>query len=54
MTTKQKNITEPTLVCKKRIEKEYNDNKLPTSWRVWPHSTSKGWMDRIEKNIPYE
>jgi ubiquitin-conjugating enzyme E2 J2 len=30
MTTKQKNITEPTLVCKKRIEKEYNDMKINT------------------------
>ena len=36
------------------IWREYTDNKQPTSWRVWPHSASKGWMDRIEKNIPYE
>ena len=36
------------------IWREYNDNKLPTSWRVWPHSESKGWCDRIENLIKYE
>jgi hypothetical protein len=36
------------------IWREYTDNKQPTSWRVWPHSTSKGWMERIEQNIKYE
>jgi hypothetical protein len=36
------------------IWREYNDNKLPTSWRVWPHSASKGWCDRIENTIKYE
>jgi hypothetical protein len=29
-------------------------DKQPTSWRVWPHSASKGWVDRIENNIKYE
>ena len=36
------------------IWREYNDNKQPKSWRVWPHSTSKGWLERIEQNIKYE
>jgi hypothetical protein len=36
------------------IWREYVDNKLPHSWRVWPYSTSKGWMDRIENQIKYE
>lgn len=36
------------------IWREYSDNKLPSSWRVWPHSASKGWMDRIENPIKYE
>lgn len=26
----------------------------PYSWRVWPHSKSKGWMERIEQVISYE
>ena len=34
--------------------REYNDNKQPTSWRVWPYSESKEWCDRIEQNIKYE
>ena len=36
------------------IWREYNDNKQPTSWRVWPYSESKEWCDRIEQNIKYE
>jgi hypothetical protein len=36
------------------IWREYSDNKQPTSWRVWPYSTSKGWCERIENNISYE
>lgn len=36
------------------IWREYNDNKQPTSWRVWPYSESKGWCERIEQNISYE
>jgi hypothetical protein len=35
------------------IWREYVDNKQPTSWRVWPHSTSKGWCERIEQIIKY-
>lgn len=36
------------------IWREYNDNKKPTSWRVWPYSESKGWCNRIENKIKYE
>lgn len=36
------------------IWREYEDNKKPHSWRVWPYSTSKGWCDRIEQVIAYE
>jgi len=36
------------------IWREYEDNKKPHSWRVWPYSTSKGWCDRIENKISHE
>ena len=36
------------------IWREYEDNKKPHSWRVWPYSKSKGWCDRIEQVISYE
>lgn len=36
------------------IWREYEDNKKAHSWRVWPHSKSKGWCDRIEQPISYE
>jgi hypothetical protein len=36
------------------IWREYNDNKQPTMWRVWPYSESKGWCERIENVIKYE
>jgi len=36
------------------IWREYNDNKKPTSWRVWPYSETNGWRDRIENKIKYE
>lgn len=34
--------------------REYMGDKQPTFWRVWPHSISKGWCDRIENKISYE
>ena len=37
-----------------QIWREYESDKQPVSWRVWPHSESKGWMDRIEEKISYE
>jgi hypothetical protein len=36
------------------IWREYEDSKLPYSWRVWPYSKSKGWCDRIDHIISYE
>lgn len=36
------------------IWREYEDSKRAHSWRVWPHSKSKGWCDRIEQTIRYE
>lgn len=36
------------------IWREYNDIKPPVFWRVWPHSASKGWMERIDQPIKYE
>jgi hypothetical protein len=37
-----------------QIWREYESDKQPVSWRVWPHSASKGWMERIEDKISYE
>jgi hypothetical protein len=36
------------------IWRSYNTAQRPHSWRVWPHSESKGWMERIEGVIQYE
>ena len=36
------------------IWREYMGDKQPTYWRVWPHSKSKDWCDRIENQIKYE
>lgn len=36
------------------IWREFLSAKKPTYWRVWPHSKSKGWVDRIENVISYE
>jgi len=36
------------------IWREYNDIKPPVFWRVWPHSASKGWCERIDQPIKYE
>ena len=33
-----------------RIWREFNGLK-PDKWIVWPHSKSKGFIDRIEQNI---
>jgi hypothetical protein len=37
-----------------QIWRDYESDKRPTSWRVWPHSASNGWMERIEEKISYE
>jgi glycosyltransferase involved in cell wall biosynthesis len=36
------------------IWKQYEALKKPHSWRVWPHSKSKGWMEKIDQVISYE
>lgn len=36
------------------IWREYEDIRQPHSWRVWPYSKSKGWVDKIEQKIKYE
>ena len=30
-----------------KIWREFHSTEKPTSWTVWPHSKSKGWMERI-------
>jgi len=36
------------------IWREFDSDKKPFMWRVWPYSESKGWCDRIENVIKYE
>ena len=36
------------------IWKQYESSTRPHKWRVWPHSISKGWTDKIENIIGYE
>jgi hypothetical protein len=36
------------------IWREFEHIEAPHSWRVWPHSESKGWLERIEQVISYE
>jgi hypothetical protein len=36
------------------IWREYENVQRPSKWRVWPHSQSKGWCEKIEQNIGYE
>jgi Glycosyltransferase (GlcNAc) len=36
------------------IWRTYNHTERPHATRVWPHSRSKGWMDKIDQLIPYE
>jgi hypothetical protein len=36
------------------IWRTFDHTERPHSWRVWPHSESKGWLDRIEQVISYE
>lgn len=32
-----------------KIWREFNTEKKPTKWVVWPHSKSNGWLNKIEK-----
>jgi glycosyltransferase involved in cell wall biosynthesis len=36
------------------IWRDFEAIERPVFWRVWPHSESKGWMERIEQKIQYE
>jgi hypothetical protein len=36
------------------IWREFNEISKPHSWRVWPHSESKGWLEKIDQPIKYE
>jgi hypothetical protein len=36
------------------IWRDFESAIAPDSWRIWPHSESKGWCDRIENKINYE
>ena len=35
-----------------RLWREFDTDKLPYSYVVWPHSISKGWINRVENSIP--
>lgn len=36
------------------IWREWKSINKPYAWRVWPHSKSKGWREKIENVIKYE
>ena len=40
---------DPDGYCK--VWREFQTDKKPTSWIVWPHSVSKGWADPITGNL---
>lgn len=40
---------DPDGYCK--VWREFQTDKKPTSWIVWPHSESKGWADPITGNL---
>jgi hypothetical protein len=42
-------LQDPDGYCK--IWREFNTITKPSYWVVWPHSTSKGWCDRITGNL---
>ena len=40
---------DPDGYCK--VWREFPTDTLPKKWVVWPHSSSKGWCERIEGSI---
>jgi glycosyltransferase involved in cell wall biosynthesis len=42
-------MRDPDKYCK--IWREFQTNKMPKYWVVWPHSESKGWCDQIKGNF---
>jgi hypothetical protein len=45
--TRMKN--DPDKYCK--LWREFNTEKVPKKWVVWPHSASKGWCEMIQGNL---
>ena len=35
-----------------RFWRQFETSEVPSHWLVWPHSKSKGWMNRIEGEVP--
>ena len=35
-----------------RFWRKFETSEIPCKWLVWPHSKSKGWLDRIEGEVP--
>jgi len=35
-----------------RFWRQFETSVVPSKWLVWPHSKSKGWMERIEGEVP--
>lgn len=42
-------MNDPDKYCK--IWREFNTEEKPSYWVVWPHSESKGWCDKIQRNL---
>ena len=42
-------LNDPDKYCK--VWREFNKEKKPKYWVVWPHSESKGWCERITGNL---
>lgn len=40
---------DPDNYCK--VWREFETDVMPSSWIVWPHSESKGWMKQIQGNL---
>lgn len=40
--------TEDTFI---KVWREFDTEKKPTKWIVWPHSESKGWLNKIEGKL---
>jgi hypothetical protein len=34
-----------------KIWRTFDTIKKPAKWIVWPHSLSKGWLDKIENKL---
>ena len=34
-----------------KVFREFECDEMPTTWVVWPHSESKGWLDRITGEV---